>query len=134
MVATDEIEAVMRLGEISPVPGTPPYVAGLAALRSRVLTVIDVAALITGSCGIIVNGEGNAHHAIICEADGHSYALLVDGVEDILTISGEIPSTDPPIDGRWRPYVQGGMEKDGQYYLLLSVADVLAPMSGQALT
>ena len=43
---TGEVEAVVKLTDISPVPGMGAHVAGLSALRSRVLTIIDVAALI----------------------------------------------------------------------------------------
>ena len=47
-VDASEVEAVVKLTEISPVPGMGVHVAGLSALRSRVLTIIDVAALIHG--------------------------------------------------------------------------------------
>jgi len=47
-VEAGEVEAVVKLTEISPVPGMGAHVAGLSALRSRVLTVIDVAALVRG--------------------------------------------------------------------------------------
>src|SRR3546814_12134212 len=60
-VRTEEIEAVVKLTDISPVPGVPPHVAGLSALRSRVLTIIDTAALVQG------------RHA---EAQPDSYAIL----------------------------------------------------------
>src|SRR6476469_3179954 len=36
-----DVEAVVEIDNVVPAPGTPPHVAGLAALRSRVLTVID---------------------------------------------------------------------------------------------
>src|SRR3546814_6126183 len=60
-VRTEEIEAVVKLTDISPVPGVPPHVAGLSALRSRVLTIIDTAALVQG------------RHA---EAQPDSYAII----------------------------------------------------------
>ena len=47
-IPTDELEAVVHLGEIIPVARTASFVRGLAALRSRVLTVIDARARITG--------------------------------------------------------------------------------------
>ena len=36
-----DVEAVVELEGITDVPGTAAHIAGLAALRSRVLTVID---------------------------------------------------------------------------------------------
>ena len=44
-----EVEGVVELEGLTPAPGAAPHVAGLSALRSRVLTVIDgLAALEAG--------------------------------------------------------------------------------------
>ena len=40
-IPADEVESVVDIGEITPVPGATPQVRGLAALRSRVMTVIS---------------------------------------------------------------------------------------------
>src|SRR6185503_2342031 len=74
------IEAVVELEGITPAPGAAPHVAGLAALRSRVLTVIDgLAALDVGS-----GGWGATPDAIVIPCDGHTYALIVESVEDVI--------------------------------------------------
>ena len=39
-----KVESVVELDALSPVPRAPAHVAGLSALRSRVLTVIDCVA------------------------------------------------------------------------------------------
>ena len=55
-----EVEAVVELEGMSPAPRAAPHVAGLSALRSRVLTVIDgLAALEAGRT------EGPAQDAIV---------------------------------------------------------------------
>ena len=38
---SDAVESVVELDTLIPVPRAAPHVAGLSALRSRVLTVID---------------------------------------------------------------------------------------------
>lgn len=68
-VETGEVEAVVKLTEISPVPGMGAHVAGLSALRSRVLTIIDTAALIQGEA----SPTREAGLAIIANIAGHSY-------------------------------------------------------------
>ena len=75
-VDASEVEAVVKLTEISPVPGMGVHVAGLSALRSRVLTIIDVAALIHGRA----TPADQRDLAIIANISGHSYGLMVDGV------------------------------------------------------
>ena len=82
--ASDEIESVVEIGAIVPVPCAAPHVAGLAALRSRVLTVIDCSASVMP--GTATEQPRDALVVVHC---GHAYALLVDRVEDALEASGE---------------------------------------------
>src|SRR4051794_32876682 len=82
-----QVEAVVELEGITPAPCAAPPVAGLPALRSRVLPVIDgLAALALGR-----RGEAAARDAIVAPSGGHTYALIVEEVEDV------IEATGPPI-------------------------------------
>jgi purine-binding chemotaxis protein CheW len=120
-VAAHEVEAVVKLADISPVPGMPAHVAGLSALRSRVLTIIDVPALIRGrSTPLDQRGL-----AIIADISGHSYGLMVDAVHDIC----QVPEGDLPLRGQldraWAPYALAIVEQDGQPHLLVSLASFI---------
>lgn len=117
-VETGEVEAVVKLTDISPVPAMGAHVAGLSALRSRVLTVIDVAALVRG----IASPHEERPLAIIANISGHSYGLMVDGVSDICRVpEGELPLRGQ-IDPAWVPYARALVEHDGQPWLLVSLA------------
>ncbi len=117
-VETGEVEAVVRLTDISPVPGMGIHVAGLSALRSRVLTIIDVAALIHGR----VTPAERRGLAIIANISGHSYGLMVDGVSDICRVpEGELPLRGQ-LDPAWAPYARALVEHDGHPWLLVSLA------------
>ncbi|RJG53788.1 chemotaxis protein CheW [Sphingobium terrigena] len=117
-VETSEVEAVVRLSEISPVPGMGAHIAGLSALRSRVLTIIDVAALIHG----IASPRVERGLAIIADISGHSYGLMVDGVTDICRVpEGELPLRGQ-IGPAWAPYARAIVEHEGHPWLLVSLA------------
>lgn len=117
-VDTREVEAVVKLTEVSPVPGMGAHVAGLSALRSRVLTIIDVAALIHG----VASASDRRGLAIIADISGHSYGLMVDGVSDICRVAeGELPLRGQ-IDPAWTPFARGIVEQDGEPHLLVSLA------------
>ena len=117
-VETGEVEAVVKLTDISPVPGMGAHVAGLSALRSRVLTIIDVAALIHGA----PTPTDKRGLAIIADISGHSYGLMVDGVTDICRVpEGELPLRGQ-LDAAWTPYARAIVENDGQPWLLVSLA------------
>ncbi|HKY80102.1 MAG TPA: chemotaxis protein CheW, partial [Sphingobium sp.] len=120
-VDTREVEAVVKLADISPVPGMAAHVAGLSALRSRVLTIIDVPALISGRPTPVRERS----FAIIADIAGHSYGLLVDAVHDICQVpDGELPLRGQ-LDRAWAPYARAIVEQDGQPYLLVSLASFI---------
>jgi purine-binding chemotaxis protein CheW len=117
--ATD-VESIIRLGGITPVPGSPPHVAGLCAVRSAVLTVVDVAR----AAGQRPSAE--ASHAAVVTHDGHRYALRIDQVHDIETI-GEMPVANGAIIGRgWHALAPSRIETAQGVALLLSIDAVVA--------
>jgi len=118
-IPTEDVEAVVRMSELSPVPGVAGYVAGLSALRSRVLTIVDASALITGSAPVTIGDDGSKeNYAIVCDISGHSYGILVDDVDGIRTVTNPVLPVCGKISEIWLPYVSGAIEDQGQYFLL----------------
>jgi purine-binding chemotaxis protein CheW len=117
-----EVGSVVEVDQIAPVPRVPPHVAGLFALRSRVLTVIDTrAALGLGA----MDRAGRIMTAIIAECDGHSYALLVDEVEDV--IEGAAPEPCPALLGPgWRRAAKGTVRHGEDAILLVDPTVLIA--------
>ncbi len=141
-VRASEIEAVVRLGDIVQIPLVQPHVRGLAALRSRVLTVIDMEKRVFGKGGRPEAGaDGPAPLvpmslcplavAVVADIAAHSYGFLVDSVSDICTAPHGVQPIRGRIDPAWAPYAAALVERDGRSHLLLSLADfVAAPGSG----
>ena len=112
------VESVVELDALIPVPRAPAHVAGLSALRSRVLTIIDVPALIRR----MPTPAAERGYAIIADISGHSYGLMVDAVHDICQLpEGELPLRGQ-LDQAWGPYARGIVEQNGLPYLLVSLA------------
>lgn len=74
-----DVDSVIELDKITPVPGAPPHIAGLASLRSRALTVIDCAKML----GLDEEEISECQRAVVFNLKGHDYALLVEIVEDV---------------------------------------------------
>ena len=89
------IEAVVDLWQIVPVPLAAEHVIGVAAVRSRVLTVIDAAAAV----GLRAKSTGN--RAIVIDAAGHRYALRVDAVAEVMTPTDAKITYDVHTDDKW---------------------------------
>jgi len=123
-----EVESVVEIDGLTPVPKAASHVAGLAALRSRVLTVIDcVASLELGA-----SPAGGLREGIVVIADGHPYALLVDSVEDVLEFSGTVRPVPTTLEDGWRRVAKGTVEAGEDLLLLIDPAALLAGPAAQA--
>lgn len=123
-----EIEGVVELEGIVPAPRAAPHVAGLTALRSRVLTVIDAAVAL----GFAPATDRALTDAILVPCDGHSYALLVDAVEDVVEASGApVPIPAPPGAG-WDRVATAMVEAGGDLLLLVDPHRLIAGPPAQA--
>ncbi len=86
-----EVDSVIELGKITPVPGAPSHIIGISSLRSRALTVIDCAKVLE----IADYDIDGTKQAAVLNFEGHDYALLVEEVEDVVDAL-----TDPvPVPG-----------------------------------
>jgi purine-binding chemotaxis protein CheW len=122
-----DVEAVVELEGLTPAPGAAEHVAGLSALRSRVLTVIDG----VSSLGI---GRGDRDHrdAIVVPSEGHTYALLVEEVEDVVEASASPVPINAPIGRGWDRVAIGMVEADGDLLLLVNPHLLIAAPTAQA--
>lgn len=112
-----QVESVVDIGAIVAVPRASGHVRGLAALRSRVVTVIDTVAVL----GMPATGR-EAHRAVITRMDGHHYALLVDALDDVSPF--ELLALDQGIalTGVWRAAARGLVQRDGEPILVVDLA------------
>ena len=123
-----KVEAVVELEGITPAPCAAPHVAGLAALRSRVLTVIDgLAALELGR-----GGEDAACDAIVVPCDGHTYALIVEEVEDVVEADGPHAPLAAPVGAGWDRVAIGTVEVNEELFLLIDPYLLIAGPAAQA--
>lgn len=109
-----EIEAVVELEGVTPVPGAAVHIAGLSALRSRVLTVIDSRA----SLGLPADEAESLAEAIVVPSGGHTYALLVEQIEDVIEAAGEPGPVQAPPGPGWERVAKGVVEANGDLLLL----------------
>lgn len=120
------VESVVELEGFTPVPRAAPHVAGLAALRSRVLTVVDPYRVL----GLEAPPRAGACDAVVMDWDAHPYALLVDAVHDVVDAPGHLlPLKASPGPG-WERVSSGMVEIDGRVMLLVDVDAVLSGSDG----
>lgn len=119
-----DVESVVEIDTLIPVPRSPSHLAGLSALRSRVLTVIDCQrSLELGSTDLT---DGELHEAAVVELDGHNYALTVDAVEDVVEALSEPSPIRGAMGDGWERVSKGMVETEEGPILLVDIAAVIA--------
>jgi purine-binding chemotaxis protein CheW len=117
------VESVVELDTLIPVPRAAAHVAGLSALRSRVLTVIDCKRSLELGESDCTNG---IREAAVVEFDGHHYALIVDLVEDVVEALSDAAPVRAAMGAGWERVAQGMVETETGPLLLVDVAGLIA--------
>jgi purine-binding chemotaxis protein CheW len=123
------VESVVELDTLIPVPRAARHVAGLSALRSRVLTVIDC----TSSLELqVADEDAKVREAVVIELDSHHYALTVDMVEDVLEATSEPSPVRAGMGNGWERVSTGMVDTDQGPLLVLDVAALVAGPEAKA--
>lgn len=117
-----DVQSVIEITSLTPVPRAPRHVAGLSALRSRVLTAIDCRRCV----GMADEADAaRAAYAAVVEHDGHSYALLVEAVDDVTAGLSEVEAVRAPLGHGWATMTQGMMETAEGPMLLVDIGAMI---------
>ena len=123
------IESVVELDTLIPVPRAAPHVAGLSALRSRVLTVIDcMRSLELGA----TDCSDGIREAAVVELDGHHYALIVDIVEDVVEALSDLSPVRAAMGPGWERVSTGMVETETGPLLVVDVAALISGVEVKA--
>jgi len=117
-----KVRSVIEIERITPIPRTAPHIAGLTALRSQALTVIDCRVAL----GFESRGDPVGSRAAVVDHDGHPYALVVDEAFDV----GEALSEPERVPGGfgevWREAAIGMVETGSGPALLIAIEHLIS--------
>ncbi|MBI1404449.1 MAG: chemotaxis protein CheW [Porphyrobacter sp.] len=126
-LSAHDVKSVIELGAVTPVPRTPDFIAGIAALRSQTLTVIDC----RRALGLPAAEGPTDDRAAVVASGGHAYALMVDAIEDITTAAGEPGQVPGGFGPEWSRIATGMIETMTGPALLIDLAALIAGPDGQ---
>jgi len=113
-----QVQEVLRMTEIAPVPGAPGCVIGIINLRGNVVTVVDARELF----GLVRNDSTDQTRIMIVEINKLIVGLLVDSVAEVVNIQNSEIDSAPSIgnDDNSR-YIQGVYSKNGEILILVDL-------------
>ena len=121
-IESDRVESIVHVPDIVAVPKSDPSVAGIFALRSRVLTLIDSQFIVTGTRRQLEKGC----LAVVAEIGGHHFGLAVDRVEDVVPISSENIQTAIHPSDIWKSIIMETASVDGELVMILDPSKLVA--------
>jgi purine-binding chemotaxis protein CheW len=118
-----QVQEVLRLTEIAPVPGAPDYVIGIINLRGNVVTVIDT----RSRFNLPPTENDDNSRIIIIEVNGNVIGMLVDRVAEVVYTHQSEIDTAPNVgkDDSSR-FIQGVCSREDQLLILIDVNKLLS--------
>jgi purine-binding chemotaxis protein CheW len=116
------VQDVLGPQRITRIPLAPPEVAGALNLRGRIVTAIDVRRRL----GLVKRDADKPGMNVVVDHKGELYALMVDNVGEVLSLSAESYERNPAtLDPRWRDVSAGIYRLKGKLLVVLEVARLL---------
>jgi purine-binding chemotaxis protein CheW len=118
-----QVQEVLRVSEIAPVPGAPDYVIGIINLRGNVVTVVDT----RRRFGLPPKAPDAASRIVIVEAAGQVIGILVDSVAEVVELrASEIEVAPNAGNEDSARYIQGVTSRDGKLLILVDLNKFLS--------
>lgn len=119
-----QVQEVLRMTEIAPVPGAPSSVIGIINLRGNVVTVVDTRELF----GLMREDVTEQTRIMIVECNKIIVGLLVDSVAEVVNLQNTDIDSAPNIGNEENSkYIQGVYSKNGEILILVDLNRLLSP-------
>ena len=113
------VREVHPLQDLTPLPGTPPFVAGIVNVRGRILPVIDIRKFFD----LPEAGVTGAHNILLVHTAEMELGILADTVAGVRSIALDtIQSSLPTLTGVRQEYLKG---VTAERLVILDVARIL---------
>jgi purine-binding chemotaxis protein CheW len=117
-----QVQEVLRVSEIAPVPGAPGYVLGIINLRGNVVTVIDTRTRF----GLPTGELGDASRIVIIESEQQVVGILVDSVAEVVELrQSQIDSAPNTGNEDSSRYIQGVASRDEDLLIVVDLNKLL---------
>lgn len=118
-----QVQEVLRVAEIAPVPGAPHYVLGIINLRGNVVTVIDTRTRF----GLPQAEIDDLSRIVIIESEAQVVGILVDSVAEVVDLTAsEIDSAPNVGNEESSRYIQGVASRDNNLLIVVDLNKLLS--------
>ena len=115
-----QVQEVIALTEVTPVPQTPKYFLGIMNLRGQVITIMDLRTKLG-----IQPAKDQETVVIVCDLDPVCVGIVVDSVNSVFAVNQKQISTSPDFLGSKLDSIIGVYRDEKSLILLLDIAKTL---------
>lgn len=125
------VQEIVRLPEITKVPGAPEFVEGVVNLRGKIIPVIDLRRRFR----MPARQESRSTRIVIMSLESRTIGIIVDGVREVLRVSSDAIDATPEmvVSTLDASFLTGIVKLEGRLLLLLDVTHVLQEHEGLSL-
>lgn len=118
-----QVQEVLRVTEIAPVPGAPSYVLGIINLRGNVVTVLDT----RNRFGLPATEVDDSSRIIIIESEDQVVGILVDSVAEVVELHASQISQPPNVGNEESSqYIQGVASRENDLLIVVDLNKLLS--------
>lgn len=115
-VLVKNVREILRISNISPVPGAPDYIVGITNIRGNVISVIDGRSRIS----LASKEHTDLSRMIVMESEDDIVAVVVDRVADIIDLPESMLDSSPKLaKGESSKYISGVISHDDDLIIIL---------------
>lgn len=122
LIECGEIEEIVETPDVTSIPGTKPWVLGVAAFKGGLLPIFsgDVFFRKRPYTGRMRD------YCMVINRSGMHFGLTLSGVQRDLQFSPEARVVDQAIDPDFEPFAVGGFEHEGEFMPVLDIDKLVA--------
>jgi purine-binding chemotaxis protein CheW len=118
-----QVQEVLRVTEIAPVPGAPDYVMGIINLRGNVVTVLDT----RRRFGLPSKEQDDSTRIVVVEADQTVVGILVDSVAEVVELNRSAVESSPNVgNDESSKYIEGVATHESELLILVDINRLLS--------
>ena len=115
-VVVNKVREILRINNLSPVPGAPDYIVGITNIRGNVVSVIDGRRRIN----LPPTEYTDLSRMIVMESEDDIVAVVVDNVADIIDLPESSIDSNPKLNkGNSSQYISGVIANDDDLIIIL---------------
>jgi purine-binding chemotaxis protein CheW len=118
-----QVQEVLRVTEIAPVPGAPDYVMGIINLRGNVVTVLDT----RKRFGLPAAEMDDSTRIVIIESDQNVVGILVDSVAEVVELRRSEIEVSPSVgNDENSKFIEGVATVNKELLILVEINKLLS--------